>query len=67
MKNAAAKSTVDMLHNIETIEKKANKLKLVVLNKLSSPGKKVIKLKGILNGVDISDKDITSALIKESP
>ncbi len=61
MKNAAAKSTIDMLHKIETIEKEVSKLKLSVLNKLASTGKKVVKLKGILKDTSITEKDITSA------
>lgn len=61
MKQAVAKNVVDMLHKIETIEKEIMNLKLSVLKKLTPSGKKVIKLKGILKGVDITDEDITSA------
>ena len=61
MKQATAKSTVDMLHKIETIEKAVMHLKLSVLKKLIPSGKKTISLKGILKGVDITDKDISSA------
>ena len=61
MKQATAKSTVDMLHKIETIEKEVMGLKLSVLKKLIPSGKKTISLKGILKGVDITDKDIASA------
>ncbi|MDP3259674.1 MAG: hypothetical protein Q8M34_03690 [Thermodesulfovibrionales bacterium] len=61
MKQATAKSTVDMLHKIETIEKEVMDLKLSVLKKLIPTGKKTITLKGILKGVDITDKDISSA------
>jgi hypothetical protein len=35
MKHASAKSTVDMLHKIETIEKEVMGLKLSVLKKLT--------------------------------
>lgn len=62
MEQATAKSTVDMLHKIETIEKEVMDLKLSVLKKLIPSGKKTISLKGILKGVDITDKDISSAL-----
>ena len=61
MKQAEAKSTVDILHKIETIEKEIKDLKISVLKKLTPSGKKIVKLKGILKGVDISDEDITSA------
>ena len=61
MKQAVAKNAVDMLHKIETIEKEIMNLKLSVLKKLTPSGKKVIKLKGILKGVDITNEDITSA------
>lgn len=61
MKQAAIEGTVDMLHKIEAIEKEVMDLKLSVLKKLSPSGKKNIKLKGILKGVEITDKDIVSA------
>jgi len=60
MKNTALKNTSDLLHKIETIEKEVMDLKLSVLNKLTSTGKKIIKLKGVLKGVNISNKEITS-------
>jgi hypothetical protein len=49
MKHAVLKSTTDMLHTIETIEKEVMDLKLSVLKKLTPTGKKVISLKAILN------------------
>lgn len=61
MKHEPAKSTVDMLHKIEAIEKQVMDLKLSVLNKLTPSGKKVISLKGILKGVDITEQDIATA------
>ncbi len=61
MEYAAAKSTVDMLHKIESIEKEIMDLKLTVLKELTPTGKKVISLKGILKGVEISDQDIATA------
>ena len=60
MKTTAIKSTADILHKIEAIEKEVKILKLSVLKKLTPSGKKIIKLKGILKGVDITDEDITS-------
>ena len=61
MKHAATKSTVDMLHKIETIEKEVMDLKLSVLKKLTPSGKKVVSLKGILKGVEITQQDINNA------
>ena len=61
MKQATAKNTVDMLHKIETIEKEVMGLKLSVLKKLTPTGRKTISLKGIFKGIDITDKDISSA------
>ncbi|MDY6986728.1 MAG: hypothetical protein SWQ30_01620 [Thermodesulfobacteriota bacterium] len=61
MKPVAAKSTVDMLHKIQTIEKEMMELKLSVLKKLAPSGKNVISLKGVLKGVRITEKDIAAA------
>lgn len=61
MKQAALNGTIDMLHKIETIEKEIVDLKLTVLKKLTPTGKKIISLKGILKGVDITDEDVTFA------
>ena len=59
MQHAVAKSTIDMLHQIENIEKEIINLKLTVLKELTPTGKKVISLKGILKGVEITEQDIT--------
>ena len=64
MKNPGAKGAIDILHKIETIEKEVMDLKLSVLKDLSPSGTKVISLKGILKGVDITEDDIATA--KES-
>ena len=61
MKQEVLNDTADILNKIETIEKEVIDLKLSVLKKLSPTGKKIISLKGILKGIDITDKDITSA------
>ncbi|MBI2471534.1 MAG: hypothetical protein HYV59_09875 [Planctomycetes bacterium] len=61
MKQAALNDTIDVLHKIEAIEKEIVDLKLIVLKKLTPTGRKVISLKGILKGVDITDEDLTSA------
>jgi hypothetical protein len=64
MKHASAKSTIAMLHRIETIEKEVMDLKLSVLKKLAPSGQNIISLHGILRGVEITEQDITAA--KES-
>ena len=61
MKNASAKSTVDILHKIEIIEKEVMGLKLSVLKKLTPTKQNIVSLKGILKGVEISEKDIAAA------
>jgi len=61
MKHATTKSTVKMLHKIETIEKEVMSLKLSVLKKLTPTKQNVVSLKGILKNVEISEKDITAA------
>jgi hypothetical protein len=61
MKHATTKSTVEMLHKIETIEKEVMSLKLSVLKKLTPTKQNVVSLKGILKNVEISEKDITAA------
>ena len=60
-KQTITKSTVDMLQKIETIEKDVMDLKISVLKKLAPSGKKVVSLKGILKGIEITDEDINSA------
>jgi hypothetical protein len=61
MKTTSIKNTAEILHKIESIEKEVKDLKLSVLKKLTPSGEKVIKLKGILKGIDITDEDIASA------
>ena len=61
MKYAQKKTTPDILHRIENIEKEVKDLKLSILKDLSPSGKKVISLKGILKGVTITEQDIAAA------
>ena len=61
MKHLATKNTAELLHKIAFIEKEVSNLKLSVLKKLTPTGKKVVTLKGILKGIDISEKDIAAA------
>lgn len=49
-----------MLQKIEAIEKEVMDLKVYVLKKLAPTGKKVVSLKGILKGIEITDEDINS-------
>ena len=61
MKHLATKNTAELLHKIASIEKEVSNLKLSVLKKLTPTGKKVVTLKGVLKGIDISEKDIAAA------
>jgi hypothetical protein len=61
MKHVPFITTADFLHKIENIEKEVMDLKLSILKDLSPSGKKVISLKGILKGVDITEQEIASA------
>jgi len=58
MKHAAAKSPIDILDKIATIEKDILTLKLSVLKRFTPTGKKIVKLKGVLKGIDVTDDDI---------
>lgn len=59
-KQTITKNTVDMLQKIEAIEKEVMDLKVYVLKKLAPTGKKVVSLKGVLKGIEITDEDINS-------
>ena len=61
MKHAPSKTTAEILHKIQNIEKNVLDLKLSILKDLSTSGKKVISLKGILKGVDITEQDVATA------
>jgi hypothetical protein len=61
MKRSAARSTIGLLQKIENIEKEVTGLKLTLLKNLTPSGKKVISLKGILKGCEITEDDISSA------
>ena len=50
-----------VLHKLETIEKEVLNLKISILKKITTTGKKITSSKGILKGVDVTDKDITLA------
>ena len=61
MKSPATESTANMLHKIEAIEKQVTDLKLSVLKTMTPSDQKVISLKGILKGINITEKDITAS------
>jgi len=61
MKHMAIENTAEMLHKIEAIEKELKDLKFSVLKKFAPSGKKVIKLKGILKGIKLTEEEIISA------
>ena len=61
MKHAQLKSTAEILHKIENIEKEVMNIKLSILKDISPNKKNVISLKGILKGVNITEEDIASA------
>lgn len=60
MKHTSTISTVDILHKIESIEKEVMNLKISVLNGLTPSNKKVVSLKGILKGIEITEQDINT-------
>lgn len=61
MKQTARNGTAAILRRIETIEKEVVNLKLSVLKKLTPSVKKIVSLKGIIKGVDISEEDVAQA------
>jgi hypothetical protein len=61
LKSSATQSSADMLHKIEAIEKQVMDLKLSVLKNMIPSKQKVIWLKGIFKGFDITEKDIAAA------
>jgi hypothetical protein len=61
MKKTGILSGTDVLEIINLIEKEVMDLRLFVIKKLSSGGKRIISLKGILKGEEVSEKEITSA------
>lgn len=61
MKQAALNDTASILRRIEIIEKEVVDLKFSVLKKLTPSVKKIVSLKGIIKGVDISEEDVAQA------
>jgi hypothetical protein len=60
MKRSTAKNTAEILQKIENIEKEVMGLKLTLLKNLTPSGKKLISLKGILKGIEVTEEDISS-------
>lgn len=61
MKQTVLKDSAEILHKIETIEKEVLDLKLSVLKRFTPSIKKIVSLKGIIKGIDISEEDIVQA------
>jgi hypothetical protein len=61
MKQMTIETNRDVLTKIESIEKEIMELKLAVLKQYYPSGKRLITLRGIVKGIDISDKDIATA------
>jgi len=61
MNNPLSKSSTEILNKIEVIEKEVLDLKLSILKQFSPSDKKVISLKGVIKGVDITEGDIAFA------
>lgn len=60
MIKAAVKAS-DIRNKIESIEKEVFDLKLLVFKTLTPSPQKIVSLKGIIKGVDITDKEIEEA------
>jgi hypothetical protein len=61
MKQAALKADVDTLSKIAAIERDIALLKSSILRKATPSSSRLVKLKGIIQGVDITDEDINVA------
>jgi len=61
MKPATLESTSDILHKIEAIEHDLMTVKLSLLKKFNPSGNKVISLKGIIGGIDVTDEEVVAA------
>jgi len=61
MKQAVLKPGVDTLSQIAAIERDIALLKSSILRKATPSSTRLVKLKGILQGVDITDEDINAA------
>jgi CheY-specific phosphatase CheX len=61
MKHAIKKDSAEILYKIEVIEREVQDLKLSVLKNLSPSVRKIVSLKGIIKGKEITEKDIVDA------
>ncbi|MDA8078382.1 MAG: hypothetical protein M0Z79_05525 [Nitrospiraceae bacterium] len=61
MKQTALKEDIDTLSRIASIEQDVAMLKSSILRKATPSGTRLVKLKGIIKGVDITETDINAA------
>jgi hypothetical protein len=61
MKQVALKADVDTLSKIAAIERDIALLKSSILRKATPSSARLVKLKGVIQGVNITDEDINAA------
>lgn len=61
MKIKTPNATAEVFHKIELIEEEVSDLKFSVLKHISPSKNNLVSLKGLLKGIDVSEKDIQSA------
>jgi hypothetical protein len=61
MKQAVAHDAFELLGKLDAVQKDMTALKLSLLKKLAPSKEKVVKLRGVLKDVDISEMDIADA------
>lgn len=60
MRQAALKTDVGTLSQIAAIERDIALLKSSVLRKITPSGKRIVRLKGVIKGVEVSESDIAA-------
>jgi len=61
MRQTALKTDVGTLSQIAALERDIALLKSSVLRKITPSGKRIVRLKGVIKGVEVSEADIASA------
>ncbi|MEI6208785.1 MAG: hypothetical protein WCP20_18565 [Desulfuromonadales bacterium] len=61
MKQATVADSSDILHKLESIEKELSGIKLAILKRLTPARNKVVSLRGMIKGIDVTDDDIAAA------
>lgn len=61
MKQAALKESIDTLSRIASIERDVAMLKSSILRNATPSGTRIVRLKGVIKGVDITEADIEAA------